>query len=216
MRRAAGHRNTASEFLTPLADSAQAGSSRDWILNLLEKTETGLIYVARFLAVISALAIGSITTIICVSVIMRRVANSPLFYAEELVGLLLAVTLFFALPLVTLRGDHIRVTLLANQFRKHGKTYLGLVAGLVVLTFLGWLIFESLEWMAFAIRLGLKTEATSIPLVPWMAVVPCSLCITAFGVVVQFCLSLARLATGGEDQKPRIPSAPEISENQDD
>ena len=65
------------------------------ILRILETTENGLIYLARFLAVISALAIGSITTIICVSVIMRRVANSPLFYAEELVGLLLAVTLFF-------------------------------------------------------------------------------------------------------------------------
>ena len=184
------------------------------ILNLLEKMETGLMYAARFLAAISALAIGSITTIICVSVIMRRVANSPLFYAEELVGLLLAVTLFFALPLVTLRGDHIRVTLLANQFHKRGKTYLGLAAGLVVLTFLGWLIFESVEWMAFAIRLGLKTEATSIPLVPWMAVVPFSLCITAFGVVVQLCLSLARLTKSGDGLKPRINAAPETSENQ--
>ena len=184
------------------------------VLTLLEKTEIGLNYVARFLAVISALAIGSITTIICVSVIMRRVANSPLFYAEELVGLLLAVTLFFALPLVTLSGDHIRVTLLANQLKKRGRIYLGLVAGLVVLAFLGWLIYESVEWMAFAIRLGLKTEATSIPLVPWMAVVPFSLCITAFGVVVQLCLSLARLTTGGDEQKPPIQAAAELSEKQ--
>lgn len=163
------------------------------ILKVLEITENGLTHLARFLAVISALAIGSITCIICVSVIMRRLVNSPLFYAEELVGLLLAVTLFFALPLVTLRGDHIRVTLLANQLQKQGKTYLGLIGGMVVLAFLGWLILESVEWMAFAIRLGLKTEATSIPLVPWMAIVPFSLCITAFGVTLQLCLALARI-----------------------
>lgn len=186
------------------------------ILRILETTENGLTYLARFLAVISALAIGSITCIICVSVIMRRVANSPLFYAEELVGLLLAVTLFFALPLVTLRGDHIRVTLLANQLQKRGRVYLGLVAGIVVLAFLGWLIFESVEWMAFAIRLGLKTEATSIPLVPWMAIVPFSLCITAFGVIVQLCLALARINTGGADQKSEVQKAPEILQKQSD
>jgi len=171
------------------------------ILRILETTENGLTYLARFLAFISALAIGSITTIICVSVIMRRVANSPLFYA---------------LPLVTLRGDHIRVTLLANQLQKRGRAYLGLVAGIVVLAFLGWLIFESVEWMAFAIRLGLKAEATSIPLVPWMAIVPFSLCITTFGVIVQLCLALARINTGGADQKSEVQTAPENLQKQSD
>lgn len=171
------------------------------ILKFLEITECGLTYIARLLAVISALAISSITCIICVSVIMRRLANSPLFYAEELVGLLLAVTLFFALPLVTLKGDHIRVTLLANQFRQRGKTYLGFIGGLVGLIFLGWLIFESVEWMAFAIRLSLKTEASSIPLVPWMAIVPFSLSITAFGIIVQLCIAIARFNTGTPGSK---------------
>lgn len=186
------------------------------ILSLLWKTENGLLYFARFLAVISALAIVSITSIICASVIMRRLANSPLFYAEELVGLLLAVTLFFALPLVTLRGDHIRVTLVANQLHKRGKAYLGLIGGLVALAFLGWLIFESVEWMAFAIRLNLKTEAASIPLVPWMAVVPFSLAITAFGVVVQLCLALARINTEESGQGPESSAKPGISAQHSD
>lgn len=186
------------------------------ILKYLEITENGLIHLARLLAVISALAIASITGIICVSVIMRRVANSPLFYAEELVGLLLAITLFFALPLVTLRGDHIRVTLLANQLQKKGRTYLGLVGGMVVLAFLGWLILESVDWMAFAIRLGLKTEATSIPLVPWMAIVPFSLCITVLGVIVQLCLALARINSGDSDQVVQPKASQKISHKKSD
>lgn len=176
------------------------------IVRFLEITEFGLMWLARVMAVISALAIATITTIICVSVVMRRIANSPLFYAEELVGLLLAVTLFFALPLVTLRGDHIRVTLVVNQFQKRGRAVIGLIGGLVGLAFLGWLILESVDWMAFAIRLGLKTEATSIPLVPWMAVVPFSLSITALGVVVQLCLALTRMNPGG--QNPSLRSSP--------
>lgn len=163
---------------------------------------------ARLMAVVSALAIAMITAIICVSVIMRRIANSPLFYAEELVGLLLAVTLFFALPLVTLRGDHIRVTLVVNQFQKRGRAIIGIGGGLVGFAFLGWLILESVDWMAFALRLGLKTEATSIPLVPWMAVVPFSLCITALGVAVQLFIALARINRDGQNlERPSSPSS---------
>ena len=164
------------------------------IARILNLAECGFDYLARILAVISALAIACITVIICTSVIMRRVANSPLFYAEELVGLLLAVTLFFALPLVTFRGDHIKVTIVANYLNKTGRHYLAICAGMVSLVFLGWLIWESVEWMSFAIRLRLKTEATSIPLVPWMAVVPFSLGVTLSGLMVQL---LNRLITVG-------------------
>ena len=85
-----------------------------------------------------------------------------------------------------------------------------------VIAFLGWLIYESVEWMAFAIRLRLKTEATSIPLVPWMAIVPFSLCITAFGVVVQFCLALARIRTGETDLQPEAQASPRISQKRTD
>lgn len=167
------------------------------ILKFLEIVESGLEHLARFLAAISALAAACITCIICVSVVMRRLVNSPLFYAEELVGLLLAVTLFFALPLVTMRGEHIRVTLLASNLSQRGRTYLGFIGGLVGLSFLGWLIWESIDWMAFAIRLNLKTEATSIPLVPWMSVVPFSLSVTALVIFIKLCTSLARLKNDG-------------------
>ena len=173
------------------------------ILRILEITECGFDYFARILAVISALSIAAITAIICTSVIMRRVANSPLFYAEELVGLLLAVTLFFALPLVTFRGEHIKVTLVANYLGRQGKAYLAILASLIGLLFLGWLIWESVEWMAFAIRLRLKTEATSIPLVPWMAVVPFSLGVTLSGLIIQLLSSLARLSSAATSDNKR-------------
>ena len=172
------------------------------ILKILERIEYGLNYLARIMAFISALAVASITCIICLSVIMRRLANSPLFYAEELVGLLLAVTLFFALPLVTMRGNHIRVTLLESLFEQRGKVYLGYIGGMVGLIFFGWLIWESVEWMKFAIRLSLKTEATSIPLVPWMAIVPLSLIITAFGIIIQLCIAFFRINSDTSGLQP--------------
>ncbi|MCP4339212.1 MAG: hypothetical protein GY799_10070 [Desulfobulbaceae bacterium] len=59
-----------------------------------------------------------------------------------------------------MRGQHIRVTLLASHLSQRGRTYLGFVGGLVGLAFLNWLIWESVEWMSFAIRLNLKTESS--------------------------------------------------------
>lgn len=169
------------------------------LLKVCEKIECGFDFVARILTVISVITSVSITGIICLSVVMRRLANSPLYYAEELVGLLLAVTLFFALPLVTLRRDHIRVTLLANNLSNRGKQYLDIFAGIVGLSFLCWLLYECIEWMSFAVRLNLKTEASSIPLVPWMSVVPFSLSLTALVMVLHIFITFVRIVTGAEN-----------------
>ncbi|OKL42318.1 TRAP transporter small permease [Pseudovibrio exalbescens] len=162
------------------------------IVKMLEKLECGLDYLARFLACISAISAAAITSVICVSVIMRRVANSPLFFAEELVGLLLCVTMMCALPLVTLRNSHIQVTLVVNRLAARGQAIMGALSALVALSFFCWLIWEAIPWMEFAMRLNLKTEATQIPMVPWMMVVPISFSLTALILAVQFLHLLAK------------------------
>jgi TRAP-type C4-dicarboxylate transport system permease small subunit len=176
-------------------------------LRICKKIECGFDLLARILTVVSVLTAASITGIICVSVVMRRLANSPLYYAEELVGLLLAVTLFFALPLVTLKREHIKVTLLVNSLSQRGRMYIDICAGLVGLTFLAWLLWESVEWMSFAIRLNLKTEASSIPLVPWMSVVPFSLSLTALVLLLQIFTTVARMTSEVTGKEEKVQSS---------
>ncbi|MDD7912082.1 MULTISPECIES: TRAP transporter small permease [Pseudovibrio] len=170
------------------------------IIKTLEKLECGLDYLARFLACISAIAAAAITIIICVSVIMRRVANSPLFFAEELVGLLLCVTMMCALPLVTSRNSHIQVTLVVNRLTERGRAVMGALSAIVALSFFCWLIWEAIPWMEFAIRLDLKTEATHIPMVPWMMVVPVSFSLTALILTVQFFNLLLKSTSTSQQQ----------------
>jgi len=63
------------------------------------------------------LSMISIVGIIFMSVLMRKLINAPLHITEEVVGLLLSLSLFLGLPLVTMRSKHVRVSLLADQLK---------------------------------------------------------------------------------------------------
>lgn len=138
----------------------------------------GLEYLALALAALAAVGLSLIVGVIVTSVVMRKIANSPLHITEEAVGLLLSVALFLGLPMVTLRSKHVRVSLLTSYVGDKSRGVLQ-IAGLVVgIVFFGWLIWESIPWFEFALKRNLKTETTRILLYPWMALMPLSLAVT--------------------------------------
>ncbi len=129
-------------------------------------------------AVVAAAGMISIVAIIVTSVLMRKFANSPLHITEEVVGLLLSVSLFLGLPMVTLQAKHVRVALLANMIKGRMHANLQILASIVAIGFFSWLIVEAIPWFEFGYRLNLKTETTRILLYPWMALLPLSLIVT--------------------------------------
>lgn len=138
----------------------------------------GLEYLALAFAALAAVGLSLIVSVIVTSVVMRKIANSPLHITEEAVGLLLSVTLFLGLPMVTLRAKHVRVSLLTSYVGDKSREVLQ-IAGLVVgIVFFGWLIWETIPWFEFALKRNLKTETTRILLYPWMALMPLSLAMT--------------------------------------
>lgn len=138
----------------------------------------GLYRSALVFAVCSALAMVSILTVIVASVVLRKFFNSPLFFTEELVGLLMSVTLFLALPMACLKGQNIRVTLLLDTLRQRFPAlamplfWFGMAVGI---GFCGWIFWEAIPWMEFAIKRELKSETARILLYPMMSVVPISM-----------------------------------------
>jgi TRAP-type C4-dicarboxylate transport system permease small subunit len=140
---------------------------------------------------LAALALASIVGIIVASVVMRRLAGSPLLYTEELVALLLGASLFLALPKVTLEASHVRVTFVASFLSSRGRGILAACAGIVKLAFCGWFLLEAVPWLEFAFRRNIKTEAASLRLGPWMAVLPLSIALCAL-------ITLVRVVTGRE------------------
>lgn len=144
----------------------------------MRRVGRGLEHLALGLAVLAAGCMVAIAGLIVTSVVLRKVFSTPLYFTEEVVGILMSVALFLALPMVTLRGDHIRVSLLSDWVRKgrpalHRAT--SIVALLVGAGFCLWIVLESLPWLEFAIRRNLKTETARILLYPGMLVLPVSL-----------------------------------------
>jgi TRAP-type C4-dicarboxylate transport system permease small subunit len=152
--------------------------------NYSRTIERGLRYPALFFACLAALGTASIVAIIITSVVMRKYFNSPLFFSEEVVGMLMSVSLFLALPMVTLQGGHIRVTILTSFLKKRNRLvfqFISRLAYLIGIIFCVWLLVEAIPWLEFAIKHNLKTETSRILLYPGMSALPLS--ITLMGLI---------------------------------
>lgn len=146
--------------------------------------------VLRGLALVSAVAgsigIAAIVVIISTGVVMRKL-GTPLHVTEEVVGLILSVSLLLALPMVTLRAQHVRVALVANAVGGKARAALGALALVLSIVFFGWLMLEVVPWFEFAYDRNLKTQTSRILLYPWMAAMPAVFVLT-------IAILLARLA----------------------
>lgn len=160
----------------------------------ISKLENLLGLLARLFFGASGLALATIVGIIVASVVMRRVVGSPLYYTEELVGLLLCASLFLALPMVTVKAQHVRVTFLASALGPGGRAVLAVLASAVTLAFCAWYLIEALPWLEFAFKRNIRTEAASLRLAPWMAVPPVSVALCALLVLVRTASGRERLA----------------------
>lgn len=149
-------------------------------MSRLLKSMIALVLEKLALACAGAAALGMVTIVgvIVTSVLMRKFANSPLHITEEVVGLLLSVSLFLGLPMVTLQAKHVRVSLVSDFLKGKWQVAIQIIALLVGITFFGWLIIEAVPWFEFAYNRNLKTETTRILLYPWMALLPFSLSLT--------------------------------------
>lgn len=137
------------------------------------------------LAVLAAAAGSLIVVLVGISVTKRYVANAPLRVTEELVGLLMTAAFFLALPLVTLKADHVRVSILVASLPAHMRRWAGFAAGLFGIVFCLWFFALSLPWLEFAFDRALKTEVARLLMYPWMALIPFSLLLTALAFALR-------------------------------
>jgi len=68
-----------------------------------------------------AIALFAMMTITCLDVVGRYVISRPFPGSAELVQYLMVTTIFVALPIVTLRGEHIGISLIESVLSPRGK-----------------------------------------------------------------------------------------------
>jgi TRAP-type C4-dicarboxylate transport system permease small subunit len=77
-------------------------------INMLERLA---LWVSRFISSLAAMVLFFIVLLTCANVIFRYFLHSPLLAAEEMIAISMAGVIFFSLPLMFFRHDHIVVDL---------------------------------------------------------------------------------------------------------
>ncbi len=155
---------------------------------LARRIEALLAPVFSAMAILGALAGAAIVGLIGASVAMRHVVSAPFRFTEELVGLLMTAAFFLALPLVTLRAEHVRVRFIVGALPSASRSVVAAMANLLGLVFCAWFVWLALPWFEFALQRGIRTEVARLLMFPWMALLPLSLLFTALAFAVR-CLA---------------------------
>lgn len=74
--------------------------------------------IAKILGYVAAAGIFSLMALVFTSVFFRYVLNAPILATEDMMAILLGITIFTAVPRVTLDRSHISVELFVAPFRK--------------------------------------------------------------------------------------------------
>lgn len=137
------------------------------------------------MAVLAAIAGTLIVIMIGASVTMRYLAYTPFRFTEELVGLLMTAAFFLALPLVTLRAEHVRVQVLVAALPKTARLWVTRLAAAFGAVFCLWFFALCLPWFEFAFERNIKTEVGRLLMYPWMALLPLSMILTMLAFVLR-------------------------------
>ncbi len=145
---------------------------------ILQRIEGWVTPVLVALAGLASVAGGAIVALIGVSVTMRYFAYTPFRFTEELVGLLMTAAFFLALPLVTLRAEHVRVLILVSSLPDRASRKVTVLAACFGAGFCLWFLALCLPWLEFAFQRNIKTEVGRLLMYPWMAILPLSMLLT--------------------------------------
>jgi TRAP-type C4-dicarboxylate transport system permease small subunit len=120
----------------------------------------------RIFEIVTGTLLAFITALTTLDVVGRYLFNRPLRGAFELTEMVMATLIFAALPLVTLRREHVAVDLLDAWLGPRARKVqhaLIQVACTAILAVLAWVMFRQARQSALD---GLHTDALRLPIAP--------------------------------------------------
>lgn len=142
-------------------------------------------WLARGCLVLSATCLMVLMCLTVAEVVARYGFNAPIFGRQDLAQILLACSIFLALPVVTLRGQQIDVDLLETLFSRRAAFWrnrtVELLTGAVFMTMGVWL-FERAEK---ALSRGSATELLFLPKYPLLGFIAAVVFVTGLLVVLR-------------------------------
>ncbi|MBT3991926.1 MAG: TRAP transporter small permease [Rhodospirillaceae bacterium] len=161
--------------------------------------------VVRALTLVSAFFLFLMLAITFFDVIGRYFLNAPITGAHEIIAFLLGLTIFTALPLVTLDRGHITVGMFERFYKGPVRYIIHLVVllgTLAVVGFIAWLMFDQAETMREADFITEYLDMPQAPIVYVLSGLGVFACVIFLGVIWRY------IQDGGD---PEEKSGPNIS-----
>lgn len=157
----------------------------------LNRVEGLLHAISKAGQVLSALSILALVVVVGLGVVFRYVMNAPLQFVDDLCALLYVALTFFAMAYVFVDKGHIRITFLFDRLPKRAQHCLEIAGCLAALIFLTLFTKESWTFFYTTYQLHGTSETASIPLAPWLLLIPLTLSIFV-SLVLVFTIKKAR------------------------
>jgi TRAP-type C4-dicarboxylate transport system permease small subunit len=174
---------------------AKHQKSKVRISGILDKIESRLALVNRFMVYIAAIGLFGMMAITVIDVVGRYAFNHPLMGAYELVGYLMAIAGPWAIGYSQIQKGHIRVDFILKRLSSRGQAVITSIACLI-----GVFVFSVLCWRMVVMAqyyIGLKhgnlTDTMKIPIAPFVIIVAIGLGMLALVLLLNLVHSFAEV-----------------------
>jgi TRAP-type C4-dicarboxylate transport system permease small subunit len=158
--------------------------------------------IARSASTVAGLAVLAIVVLISFDVLMRYFFNQPQLFVDEVASFLEILVIFGGLAYTFRTGGHVRVDLLTGRLPAPARAWLRLVSLLVGLTFLGVVIWPTVQSAITAYRYGRVSTVMLYPLWVPMLLIPAGLALLGVAMLA----TLVRQARGlGRPDADEVP-----------
>ncbi|MFH1647840.1 MAG: TRAP transporter small permease [Chloroflexota bacterium] len=165
------------------------------LVKLPQRTETGLVWVARMAAIVAAMVLAAMMLLTVGDVIGRYFFNSPIKGTWELVGLLLIAAGTWGLAYCQLQRGHISISIILQRFSRRvqaGINSLTYLIGLTAFSIICWRMFL-LAHKYFTMPRGNVTDTLELPYAPFMLALSIGAGLMALILVIDLVKSLAEV-----------------------
>jgi len=145
-----------------------------------------------------------LTVLVPIEVFLRYFLGKSLYITEELTRYLMVWVVFLASSLALKENSHISIEIFVNRFRGRTRSWLNLIAQLLLLTFLVFLIIEGI--IALSFQMDQIIPSLEIPIFWFYLAIPVGSCLMILNLLPKIWESLKvisgkqPLSAGGEER----------------
>jgi TRAP-type C4-dicarboxylate transport system permease small subunit len=133
---------------------------------MLDRFQRRYLGLVEWLAILAVGLIVASAALTLLDVIMRSIVRRPLFGTNDVVIILLTVSILATFPYCTATSQHLRVTALGPRLGPAGFWLVELFAGIVILTILGAFAWQFALRAVMLAKMGEGSQLLLIPMAP--------------------------------------------------